>query len=282
MIKALSAALLATALSAPAIAQDAAPEKAADAKGANDDSLLVAVGAAILPSYDGSNQYIISPIGAVRGKVSGIGFSTVGLGAYVDIVPSTGPTGGKFVFGPMGHLTLNRSRLRRNRDGQVALLGEIKPAVELGAHAGYQWTGVITSDYDVLSLDVAVSHDVTNIHNSFIVTPSINYGTPLSTRTFVGLTVSAEYVGGGYARTYYGVTPAQSVRSGFPAYAPGDGFNNISAGIIAAYSLSGDLRRGFAVFAAGNYSRLLGEYARSPVVRDPTQLIGALGIAYNF
>lgn len=283
MIRTLSAATLALVLSAPALAQDenASIEKPTMSD-VSRDSLTIGVGAAIIPRYDGSNQYYVTPIGGLRGKVSGVSFNVIGLSAFADVIPASAPTGGKFVFGPMGHLTLNRTNLRRSRDGRIALLGDLKPAFELGAHAGYQWTGVITSDYDVLSVDVAVSHDITDIHNSYVVTPSINYGTPLSKRTFVGLTLAADYTGGGYARTYYGVTPAQSARSGFPTYTLGAGFNSVSAGLIGAYSLSGDLRRGWAVFAAGNYWRLVGETARSPVVRDTSQLIGALGVAYTF
>lgn len=286
MIRFMAAALLATTLVAPAMAQEAA--QVSDASGSaadtdpNADTVTVGVGVGVIPRYDGASDYYVTPIGGARGKLGGIGFSIVGLTAFTDIVPAKAMTGGKFVFGPMAHLTLNRSDLRRNRDGRIAALGTIKPAVEAGAHVGYQWTGVITSDYDVLALDVAVTHDVTGIHNSTVVTPSVSYGTPLSKRVFVGLTVSADYVGDGYARTYYAVTPAQSAASGFSTYSLGAGFNSASAGLLAGYALSGDLRRGFMVFAAGNYSRLLGETARSPVVRDPNQFIGAIGLAYTF
>jgi outer membrane scaffolding protein for murein synthesis (MipA/OmpV family) len=110
----------------------------------------------------------------------------------------------------------------------------------------------------------------------------VSYGTPLSKRVFVGLTVSADYVGDGYARTYFGITPAQSLASGYPAYTSTAGFLDVSAGMLAGYSLSGDLRHGFMLFAAGNYSRLLGQFARSPIVRDKNQLIGAVGVAYTF
>lgn len=277
-------------LSAPAMAQDAGsypgrdtrasdPQPAADP---NANTVTVGVGVGVIPRYDGSDDYYVTPIGGARGKLGGIGFSIVGLTAFTDFVPATSSTGGKFVLGPIAHLTLNRSDLRRNRDGRIAALGTIKPAVEVGAHAGYEWTGVITSDFDILSLDVAVSHDVTGIHKSFVVSPSISYGTPLSKRIFVGLTVSADYVGGDYARTYYGVTPAQAAASGFPAYTLGAGFNSVNGGLLAGYSLSGDLRKGFTLFAAGNYSRLVGDTARSPLVRDKNQLIGAVGIAYTF
>ena len=50
-------------------------------------------------------------------------------------------------------------------------------------------------------------------------------------------------------------------------------------------SLSGDLRKGWAVFALGGYGRLLGRYADSPLVKDTgsrNQWLGGLGVAYSF
>jgi outer membrane protein len=279
MIKTVSGLALALALSAPAMAEGTDEPLPTSEKYEQHDSVTVGIGAAVIPRYDGSRFYLVTPIAGARGKISGISFSLIAVNFSADVIQSTAPTGGKFVFGPMAHLTLNRSSLRQSR---ISLLGDIDPALEVGLHAGYQQTGVITSQYDVLTLDVAVSHDVTGIHDSVIVTPQITYATPLSKRMLVALNVAADYVGAGYAKTYYGVTPAQSAISGFPTFDIGAGFNNVSAGFLAGYSLSGDLRHGFSVFAAGNYSRFLPETRRSPLVHADEQLVGALGIAYTF
>src|SRR3546814_7632977 len=87
---------------------------------------------------------------------------------------------------------------------------------------------VCSSDLDSLSLRVSYLHDVGNEHDSYIITPSIGYGTPLGTKTYAGVGVSADYVGKGYSQTYFGVTPAGAVASGLPAYAVSDsGFKNV-------------------------------------------------------
>ena len=44
--------------------------------------------AAIVPDYEGSDDYRIIPAGAIRGKVSGISFTTRGTYLYVDVVPA--------------------------------------------------------------------------------------------------------------------------------------------------------------------------------------------------
>ena len=61
---------------------------------------------------------------------------------------------------------------------------------------------------------------------------------------------------------------AQAAASRLRVYTPGGGWKDAGGGAVAALSLSGDLRRGWSLFGLGNYSRLLGEFGRSPVVRD--------------
>ena len=41
----------------------------------------------LVPDYEGSDDYRIIPAGAIRGKVSGISFTTRGTYLYVDVVP---------------------------------------------------------------------------------------------------------------------------------------------------------------------------------------------------
>ena len=101
----------------------------------------------------------------------------------------------------------------------------------------------------------------------------------------IGASLSAEHVAGKFARTYFGVTPAGAAASGLAPYTLGGGFKNIRASLLLTQSLSGDLRRGWALFAIGSYSRLLGDFKRSPIVRDAGDadqfLVGA-GIGYTF
>lgn len=268
-----SVVLLALSCATPALAQDAAPDL-------NRDTVTIGLGGAINPRFEGSDDHQVIPGGALRGKVSGVSFTTAGPALFLDFIPSTSPT--KLVLGPVAHLTLNRSSIRMINDAQVEALGRIPVALELGGHVGVSRTGVITSAYDTVSLDVAVMHDVTGIHDSLIIIPSISYGTPLSTKVYVGVTASATHVGSGYGQTYFGVTPTQSLASGFPAYTPGAGVKDVTFGLLGNVSLSGDLRRGLSAFAIGSYSKLLGDFGRSPVVRDRNQWFGGLGLAYTF
>ncbi|MGV3480283.1 MAG: MipA/OmpV family protein [Sphingobium sp.] len=267
-------------MTAPAFAQSAGQ---AQPPPENDDTLTIGAGIGYTPSYEGSDDYVLIPAAAVRGKVSGHNFYTRGTQFYFDAIPEGPGNSLDISLGPVAAVRLNRTR--RIKDPQVRALGKLDTAIEVGAFAGIAKTGVITSDYDTLSFRVAYLRDVTDTHDSYVLTPTIEYGTPLSPTAYVGLSLSAERVGDGYARTYFDVTPAGAAASGLPVYSTDGGWKNVSVGLLGTVSLSGDLRKGWALFAVGNYSKLLGDFKRSPIVSvagSSNQWLGAIGIGYTF
>jgi outer membrane protein len=247
------------------------------------NSFTIGGGAAFMPSYEGSNDYIIAPAVAARGKVAGFAFSTRATQLYVDLIPN--PSGPSFDFqlGPIVGLNFNRTG--RVTDPQVKALGNRKIALEAGGYVGIAKTGVITSDYDSLALKVAYVHDVGTVYRSYVITPSIEYTTPLSRKAFVGLSVSADYAGTGYSRAYFDVDAAGSLRSGLPVFSGRKGWKDISVGTIFGHSLTGDLTHGLGIYAMGSYTRLQGDFADSPVVSiagSRNQWLGAVGLGYTF
>ncbi len=246
--------------------------------------LTIGVGAATLPDYEGSDQNSVTPGAVIVGKIAGHDVFTRGTQLYVNLVPSgTGPRT-NFELGLIGAARLDRTNKVDNL--QVRALGKIDTAWEAGGFVGVSRTGVITSDYDTLTVRVAYVHDVSDVHDSYVVTPQINYATPLSRRTLVSLGVSADYVGKGYGRTYFGVTPAGALASGLRAYSIDDsGWKRYNLTAFALQSLSGDLRHGFGIGAGILYGRMLGKYKRSPIVMDvgdADQLAAAAGLTYTF
>lgn len=286
-LRALSFLLLgAAALATPAFAQDsnsaATPPVSPDVE-IGGDSITVGIGVATVPDYEGSNDNRIVPVPAARGSISGYSFSTRGPRLFVDLVKNEpGPTW-DYQLGPV--VSLNFNRVGDVDDERVQLLGKKKVALELGGYIGIGKTGVLTSDYDKLSASVAYYHDVSNIHESYVITPQIDYGTPLSRKAYVGLSGSFSYVGSGYADTYFGVTAPQATRSGLTRYNPDAGWKNWSLSALGNYAITGDLLGGFSIVGGVSYSRLLGDFKRSPLVftaGDRDQWFGAVGIAYTF
>ena len=271
------AGLAAVALAAPALAQDEAPEKE------DDYSLTIGVGGGITPSYEGSDNYDFTPIGAVFGKVAGFGFQTRGTGLSLDLVPDGRDAPFSIELGPLVHVRLDRTR--GIKDPQVLALGEIDTAIEVGGVAGLTKNGIF-HQYDSFGVRLSVQKDVTNTHGSTIVTPAIEYSTPLSEKTLVQLSVQAERVGEGYADTYFSITPAGALASGLPAFDADGGWKNIRTSLFFAQSLTGELRDPeWSLFAIASWSRLRGDFKDSPIVSiagDADQLFGLVGVSYTF
>jgi outer membrane protein len=217
----------------------------------------------------------------IRGKVGGISFQTRGTYLYVDVIPGGS---GKLEFnaGPIVGVRLNRTG--KIKDDFVDALPERKTAIEVGGFGGVSIKG-LTNPYDSLGLRVDVVRDVGNAHRSTIVSPSVDFGTPLSRTFYVSASLSADFVSGRYADYYFGVTPTDALASGLTAFDADGGMKNWKVGLLANQSLSGDLRRGLSLFGTASYGRLLGDFKRSPIVADrgsAGQWLAALGIAHSW
>jgi MipA family protein len=287
---AVSAALLAAVLAAPAHAQDstvapgtpASPDPAAEF---GTDSITIGVAAAYLPDYEGSDDYRFVPAPAAIGSIGGFAFTLAGNRLSVDLIPNQpGPTW-DLQLGPVGVVNLNRTSRKSIDDLRVKALGKRDTAIELGGYIGIGKTGVITSDYDKLSVSLSYRHDVSDVHDSGIWQPSVNYFTPLSRKAAVGLFGSAEHVQNRYADTYFTVFPGEVAASGLPAYNARGGWKSWTVGALGTVSLTGDLLHGLKVVAGGTYKRMLNDFGRTPIVSvagDRDQWLGAVGLAYTF
>src|SRR4029453_13228592 len=162
-------------------------------------------------------------------------------------------------------------------DDFVDALPELDTAIEVGGFGGVTWHG-LTNPYDSLSLRVDVLTDVSGAHKSTLVTPTIDFGTPLSRTLYVGASASMEGAGGNYADYYYSIPPAEGLAAGLPAYDADGGLKHWRLGLVANQSITGDLTGGFSIFGAGGYTHLLGDFADSPIVDDrgsPSPWVGA-------
>jgi MipA family protein len=271
------------ALALPLLA--AAPALAQDEEGRPDDpnSLTVGIGGAYVPSYEGSDEYEFTPIGVAFGKVGGFAFSTRGSGIALDLIRDPEDADVEFAFGPVVHLRFDRTG--GIKDAQVKALGEIDRAFEVGAYVGVKKNGLL-HQYDSLGARVTWQTDVSNTHDSSIITPAIDYETPLGEKTYASLGWQAEHVGDGYAATYFGITPTGAAASGLPVYAADGGWKSWRVNVILAQVLTGDLRDpGLSIFGGVAYSRLLGGFKRSPIVAiagDPDQYFATVGLSYTF
>ena len=245
------------------------------------NTLTLAVGAAAVPYYEGSDDYKLIPAVAVRGRVAGMDFWSSGPKLYLDLIgrPSSGID---FDVGPIVGARFNRSG--KIKDDAVDALPELDVAIEVGAFGGISFIG-LTNPYDALNFRVDYLTDVGGAHKSSLITPSVSFSTPLSRTFYISASASAEWAGDGYADYYYSVSPAESLDSGLAVYEAEGGFKEWKLGLTALSSFSGDLTHGWAVFASGSYGHLVGDFADSPLVDDrgsASQWLAAVGVAYTF
>lgn len=245
------------------------------------DTFTLGVGAAYLPDYEGSNDYRFIPAAAVRGRVGGHSFSSRGTYLYFNLLKG-GPDKISFDVGPILGARFNRTI--KVHDSVVRTLGKLNTAIEVGGFVGVSVHG-LTNPYDVLSFRLDAVKDVANAHKSTVVTPAVEFSTPLSRTFYVGLSASADFVGGRYADYYYSITPAQSLISGLPAYNASGGYKSWKLSALVNKSLTGDLTHGLSLFGTTSYSRLQKDFKNAPIVRlhgDAGQWLAAAGLAYTW
>lgn len=250
------------------------------------DYIAVAAGVLNSPDYNGSDDRRFLPAFYVRGRYEGFSFSTRGTNLQVDLIRHRRGQKIDWKFGPI--VSLRADRTGSVKDPQVDLLPDRKMAVEMGIFTGVTKTGIITSAYDQLGFRMVALKDISGNHGSWTASPTIDYGTPLSKRAFVGISASMNIYGKGFGRYYFDVDPIGSAASGLPVYS-GAGqkatIGKYTLGLAGAYALSGDLRKGFVLIGGAQYGRMGDRYADSPIVKDAgskDQWLFGGGLAYQF
>ena len=272
--------LVAMLLAAPALAQN--PAAGGPPPGVRDDGsdrLTIGFGLGVSTDYEGSDEYKLQPGGLFQGRVSGIEFQVRGPGITTDFVPDKPDSKTRLAFGPALQLRLDRTG--EIKDPRVAALGDRKTAVEVGFTAGIGKRGVLIPPAS-LNFDVTFLRDVAGAHKSYVVTPTLSLNSPVSRSSFARLGVSADFVGKGYAATYFDVAPGNVL----PAYATnGGGLKSLGTSLLYTHDLGGAPRKGWGLFALANYKRLMGKFADSPIVRDAgsaSQVFAVAGVSYSF
>jgi len=247
----------------------------------------IGLGAGVVPSYAGSNDYILFPLPLIVGRVGGVGISPNGPGLVLDLnsaKPGSGPRQGpRIAFGPA--FRFRNDRNNRISDEVVERAGKLDAALEVGGNVALAFPKVLNS-FDQLSIGAQVRWDVLGAHDGMIIEPQISYRSPLGRALGLQIQVSAEFVDDSFADYYFTVTPAQAAATGLPQFRAEGGLNRIGTTAILAYDLDGNsLNGGWSITGIGGYSQMMGDGADTPYTAlrgSSGQFITGLGVAYTF
>jgi outer membrane scaffolding protein for murein synthesis (MipA/OmpV family) len=268
----------------PALAQDAPDASDAPDKNVLDGNYLtVGAGVTYGPGYDGSDDYVASPIPIVMGRIHGIDISPRPGGVALDFIPDGKDADFGFSFGPV--MAISRNRVVQIEDPVVRAAGKLDTAVEVGVNGGVTAYHLL-NPYDSLTLSSDVRWDIGGAYKGMTWAPSVSYITPVSKAVLVSLVASVRHVDDDFARYYYSVNPTQAAASGLPEFQAKGGWDSINTGILVGWDLSGDMRDGgFALFSLASYSRMLNDGKDTPYTSlrgDPDQWLIGAGVAYTF
>jgi outer membrane scaffolding protein for murein synthesis (MipA/OmpV family) len=272
----------ALAFAAPAAAQSVDAPPPAEASVFDGDYLTIGAGAVYVPSYEGSDDYVISALPLLQGSIGGIGISPRAGGVALDVIPDKGD-GVRFSLGPS--VRVRMSRANDIKDDVVELLPELDTAIEVGPSAGISFPGVL-NPYDSLSFVVDARWDVAGAHEGMTINPSVSYTTPLSTGIAAVLSVSGEWADDSFMDYYYSVDAGAATITGLDEFQAEGGLKSVGTQLLLGWDLNNNLLDGgLALFVVGGYSKVLNDAKDSPFTSErgsADQWMGGAGIAFTF
>jgi outer membrane protein len=238
---------------------------AASAQDSDDLRVRVGLGAQVRPEFLGADSTEVAPLWRINiaHGTDPFKFSAPDYSFGIPLVS----TGG-FSVGPAANIASGR----KNSDLDVPV-GRVPTTIEAGAFASYQLS-------DSLYLRAEALKGLGG-HDGIVGTVGADQIWRDGDRYVFSIGPRVLFSDSRYQRAYFGVSPAVALASGLPAYRPSGGIH----GVAAASSISYQFNPRFGLFGYGRYERLVGDAAKSPIVRElgsRNQLSGGLGLSYTF
>ena len=230
--------------------------------------ITLAAGAAMQPTFHGSDRYRVSPVPLViirwRDMVS-LGVEGLSLYWHHDNLRIGG--GVDYDGGRLDHET---NGLLHSGDDRLKGLGDIDSAVGLRGFVSYQWGPAY--------LDISATKYLGSQNNGLVANFSVSAPMALGKQFVVRPHLGTAWADGNYMQTFFGVTPLQASRSIFPQFSTGSGMRDINGGLTIVYRLNQHWFWGMDATA----TRYLNGAARSPITISNTNATVASVIGYHF
>lgn len=238
---------------------------AASAQDADDLRIRVGLGAQLQPEFIGAEGTEVAPLWRlnIAHGTDPFKFNAPDYSPGIPVIRSGGLS-----LGPAANIASGR----KNSDLDVPV-GKVKTTIEAGAFASYQVS-------DSLYLRAEALKGLGG-HKGIVGTVGADQVWRDGDKYVFSIGPRVLFSDSRYQRAYFGVSPAAALASGLPAYRPSGGIHGIAA--ASSFSYQFDPRWG--LFGYGRYERLVGDAAKSPIVRElgsRNQLSGGLGLSYTF
>lgn len=150
-------------------------------------------------------------------------------------------------------------------------LGDIDAKAEASAFANYATAGG-------LFYSSSVRYGSGNEGKGLVVDLGAGHGQQIAPQWRLGLGLGLTLANAEHMQAYFGVTPAQSLNSGYRAYTAGSGVRDVRANVALTHLFNRRLSATLALSA----SSLQGDARRSPLTRQDATVSGVLAVAYAF
>lgn len=258
-------------LAVTAILLTASPAYAQPAAVGSDWSLRLGGAALVAPSYEGSDSVAVRPVPLVDFTWRDVVFLDSRRGIGANLVTLGDPEGlGSLTAGPLATWRFAR---KEGDDDDLRGLGDVKGGADVGAFARYSRGRI--------DLNLTAKRNVSDADLGGTVELGARYRLPPIGRTLVSFGPSATWADGDYMKSYFGVSADRVQASGLAAYAPSAGVKDVGVGALAIHPFGGN----WALSAFGGYTRLVGDAADSPLVKQrgtANQVSIGLGLSYKF
>jgi outer membrane protein len=239
---------------------------AADPQPPRDLRVRVGLGSQLKPKYPGADSQRVAALPSIdiaKGDDE-FDFGAPDDGLGIPLIKS-----GRFTLGPSAAIANGR----KDKDVGVPL-GRVKSTIELGGFAQVELT-------DSLRLRGFLRKGL-NGHDGLVGDLGVDKIWRNGDRYVFSLGPRVLWSDAKYQRAYFGVSRAAALATGLPAYDPGSGIHAVA---LQGGGLKQFGKGPFGLFGIARYERLVGDAAKSPVVRQlgsRNQYTVGLGLSYTF
>lgn len=238
---------------------------AANAQDSRDIRVRVGLGAQLRPEFVGADGTKVAPLFHIN---IARGTNEFSFGAPDDSPSIALVSKGGFSFGPAGNV-----EGRREESDVGVPVGTVSRTFEAGGFVQYM-AG------DSFRLRAEVLKGI-NGHEGIVGAVGADKIWRDGDRYVVSIGPRVLFSDARYQRAYFGVNSAASLASGLPTYRPGGGVHGVGVASGVTYALTSS----WGLFGFARYERLVGDAAKSPIVREfgsRNQLSGGAGLNYSF